>query len=127
MRVFVLDVDGKNVNVDFFTRGDIAIDWPSFLLQKPTSEQIQAITDCTCWELTFKDFQSLFHDIEPFRESARSQLVKSYFELKKRQIAAITDTVAARLEELKKKIPDLYDQVPEEDINTYLGVENLPN
>lgn len=61
IRAYAVDTEGNDISTDFFTTGDIVIDWPSFFLR----EYIQALTDCICWQLDFETFQQLFHSIEP--------------------------------------------------------------
>lgn len=71
VRSFAIDTDGNDISTNFYSVGDIIIDWPSFFLRKPTRENIQALTDCVCWQLDFDTFQTLFHSIEAFREGAQ--------------------------------------------------------
>ena len=75
VRSYAVDTEGNDISTDFYTVGDIVIDWPSFFLRNPTRENIQALTDCVCWQLDFETFQQLFHGMEAFREQGRTRLV----------------------------------------------------
>ena len=121
-RSFVTDTEGKDISTHFYTTGDIMIDWTSFFLRTPTRENIQALTDCTCWQLDFETFQQLFHSIESFREAGRKRLVQSYFELKNHNISMIADQAKDRYQKLMKEKPQILQNVSLKQIATYLGI-----
>lgn len=122
IRSFAIDTDGNDITTGFYTRPDIVIDWPSFFLRSPTKEYTQALTDCVCWQLGFEKFQELFHSIENFREAGRTRLVGSYFALKRRGIAMITDHAKDRYLRLIQEKPQLLNNVSLKHVATYLGI-----
>lgn len=122
VRSYVVDFHGNDISTDFYTTGDIVIDWPSFFLRNPTRENIQALTECTCWELDFETFQNLFHGIKRFREQGRTTLVGSYFSLKKHSIALIADQAKDRYLQLLREKPYVLQNVSLKHIATYLGI-----
>ncbi|WP_226990068.1 Crp/Fnr family transcriptional regulator [Cellulophaga baltica] len=91
-------------------------------MRNPTRENIQALTDCVCWQLDFDTFQKLFHSIESFREQGRTTLVKSYFNLKSHNISMIADQAKERYENLLKENPLIIQNVSLKHIATYLGI-----
>lgn len=122
VRSFAIDTEGNEVSTNFYTVGDIVIDWPSFFMRTPTKENIQALTDCVCWQLDFETFQQLFHSIEAFREAGRARLVQSYFELKRHSTSLITDQAKDRYLRLMEEKPQILQNVPFKQIATYLGI-----
>lgn len=122
IRSFAIDPHGNDVTTGFYTSGEILMEWPSFLLQKPTKENIQALSDCVCWKVGFDQFQELFHGIVAFREAGRSRLVGSYFNLKQRSIAMITDTAKERYLQLLSEHPEIIHQAALKHIASYLGI-----
>ncbi|RPD40901.1 Crp/Fnr family transcriptional regulator [Chitinophaga barathri] len=122
IRSFAIDTEGDDISTNFYTTGDIVIDWTSFFLRKPTRENIQALTDCVCWQLDFETFQQLFHSIESFREAGRKRLVESYFELKSHNISMISDQAKDRYKRLVKEKPQIVQNVSLKQIATYLGI-----
>lgn len=62
VRSYVLDTEGNDISTHFYAKGDIGIDWTSFFLRNPIRENIQALTDCLCWQLDFDTFQQLFEE-----------------------------------------------------------------
>ncbi|MGB3848540.1 MAG: Crp/Fnr family transcriptional regulator [Tunicatimonas sp.] len=121
-RSYAIDADGNDISTNFFVSGDVVIDWPSFFQRQPTRENIQALTDCTTWQLNYDAFQRLFHGIEAFREAGRARLVDSYFELKKNRVAMIADPAKVRYQRLLRERPDIIRYVPLKQIATYLGI-----
>ncbi len=121
-RSYAIDVDGNDISTNFYSVGDIVIDWPSFFLRNPTKENIQALTDCVCWQLDFDTFQKLFHSNEAFREQGRTTLVGSYFALKSHSIAMITDPAKDRYKKLLQERPLIAQNVSLKQLATYLGI-----
>lgn len=121
-RSYVNDSEGNDITTHFYSQGDIIIDWPSFFLRAPTRENIQALTDCDCWQLDYEQFQQLFHGIETFREHGRKRLVNSYFTLKKHGVAIIADSAKERYLRLMQEKPQLIHNVSLQHIATYLGI-----
>ncbi|MCP9765416.1 Crp/Fnr family transcriptional regulator [Lacihabitans soyangensis] len=120
-RSYAIDLEGNDITTKFFGPKDIVIDWHSYFLKKPTRENIQAITPCIAWKITFEDFMKLFH-IEAFREIGRTRLVNSFFELKNHTTSMIIDPAKDRYLSLIKDKPNLIQNVPLKQIATYLGI-----
>lgn len=121
-RSFVTDFEGNDITMDFYATTDIVIEWPSFFLRMPTRENIQALTDCVCWQIDFEAFQQLFHSIEKFREAGRTRLVGSYFALKRHRVSMIADDAKKRYLQLLADKPHIFQQTPLKHIATYLGI-----
>lgn len=122
IRSYAIDTEGNDISTNFYTVGDIVIDWPSFFLRHPTRENIQVLTDCVCWQLDFDTFQTLFHGIEAFREQGRTRLVGSYFALKNHNISMIVEPAKDRYKKLLREKPQLIQNVSLKQIATYLGI-----
>lgn len=122
IRSYVIDTEGNDITTNFFSVGDIVIDWPSFFLRNPTRENIQALSDCVCWQLDFETFQELFHSIRNFREQGRTTLVSSYFALKRHSISMIADQAKDRYLRLLKEKPHIVQNVSLKHIATFLGI-----
>jgi len=122
VRSFVNDTCGNDITTNFYGQSDIVIDWSSFFLRNPTRENIQALTDCICWQLDFEAFQQLFHSIKAFREQGRRRLVSSYFALKNQSVSLIADEAKERYLRLLREKPHIVQNVSQQHIATYLGI-----
>lgn len=120
-RSFAIDLQGNDISTKFFSSTDIVIDWHSYFLRTKCRENIQAITACVAWKITFEDFMKLFK-IEAFRDVGRTRLVNNYFELKNHSVSVISDPAKDRYLNLIKDKPDIVHNVPLKQIATYLGI-----
>jgi CRP-like cAMP-binding protein len=121
VRSYVIDLEGNDISTKFFSATDIVIDWHSYFLKTKCRENVQAITACVAWKITFENFMKLFK-IEAFREVGRTRLVNNYFELKNHSISIIADPAKDRYLNLLKSKPDIVQNVPLKQIATYLGI-----
>jgi CRP-like cAMP-binding protein len=120
-RSYAIDLEGNDISTKFFGPTDIVIDWHSYFLRTKCREDIQAITPCVAWKISFENFMKLFQ-IEAFREVGRTRLVNNYFELKNHSVSIISDSAKDRYLNLLKEKPSIVQNVPLKQIATYLGV-----
>ncbi len=122
IRSYIIDTEGNDITFNLYASGDVVIDYPSIFFFAPTRENIQALTDCICWEITFEDFQEMFNSIPNFREQQRGLLVGSYFALKEHSISLIADQAKQRYLRLLKEKPHIILNVSLKQIATFLGI-----
>ncbi|MEM9528397.1 MAG: Crp/Fnr family transcriptional regulator [Bacteroidota bacterium] len=122
LRSFVVDYDGKEITTDFYSRGQIILEAPSFFLRQPTREYIQALQPSNCWRISYERFQEMFDRIDAFREAGRFRLVQSFFALKKRSISMVADQAKDRYLYLLEEQPEILHNAPLKHIATYLGI-----
>ena len=120
-RSFAIDLEGNDITTKFFGPKDLVIDWHSYFLKAPCREDIQAVSPCKVWKISFTDFMKLFN-IEAFREIGRTRLINNYFELKNHTVSVIADPAKDRYLNLLKAKPDIVQNVPLKQIATYLGI-----
>jgi CRP-like cAMP-binding protein len=122
MRAFAFDLEGNEVTTNFYTPGQIIFEVASFFNRTRSKENIQALTDCEGWFITYKQLNDLFHALPEFREFGRSMLVKGFAELKYRMLSTITETAEERYAALLKSKPEIFQHAPLKYIATYLGI-----
>ena len=122
IRSYVIDIEGNDITFNLYATTDVVIDYPSIFFFAPTRENIQALTDCVCWEISFESFQELFNDITSYREHQRGLLVGSYFALKQHSISLIADQAKDRYLRLLKEKPHIIQNVSLKHIATFLGI-----
>ena len=122
IRSYIIDTEGNDITFNLYATTDVVIDYPSIFFFAPTRENIQALTDCVCWEISFDDFQELFNDISNYREQQRGLLVGSYFALKQHSISLIADQAKDRYLRLLKEKPHIIQNVSLKHIATFLGI-----
>ncbi len=122
IRSYIIDTEGNDITFNLYASGDVVIDYASIFFFAPTRENIQALTDCVCWEISFEDFQEMFNTITSFREQQRGLLVGSYFALKEHSISLIADEAKVRYLKLVKEKPQIIQNVSLKHIATFLGI-----
>jgi len=124
MRAYTFDLKGDEVTTNFFAKGRQVFDHASFFLQTPSEENIQAVTDCIGYSITFEKMNTVFHSIPEFREYGRRMLVKELVSYKKRTLAMINKTAEQRYEDLIKDDKEIFQSAQLKHIASYLGVTN---
>ena len=122
MRAFAFDPEGRDVTTNFYAANQVVFEVNSFFNRVPAQENMQALTNCQAWSLTFQELNNLFHALPEFREFGRGQLVKGFSALKVRMLATITQTAEERYANLLKNHPEILQQAPLKHIATFLGI-----
>jgi CRP-like cAMP-binding protein len=122
MRAFAHDPQGADLTTSFYTSGAVVFEVSSFFQRKPSQENIQALTDCEGWIISYEELNGLFHSMPEFREFGRSVLVRGYAALKDRMLGHITETAEKRYEHLLEQAPEIFQYAPLKNIASYLGV-----
>ncbi|WP_428328990.1 Crp/Fnr family transcriptional regulator [Mucilaginibacter sp.] len=122
MRTFAHDVDGNEVTTGFCSQGQLTFEVSSFFNRTKSKENIQAMSDCEGWYITYDQLNSLFHGSAEFREFGRAVLVKGFAALKTRMLSMITETAEERYELMLKTNPEIFQNAPLKYIASYLGI-----
>ncbi len=122
MRSFAHDTDGNDITTNFHSANQVVFEVASFFNRTASRENIQALTDCQGWYLTYQELNRLFHDIMEFREFGRHILVRGFSALKNRMLSMITETAEERYANLLKSNPEIFIYAPLKNIATYLGI-----
>jgi len=122
MRAFAHDLNANDVTTNFYSEGQLVFEVHSFFNRTRSKENIQALTDCMTWYITYEQLNMLFHSIYEFREFGRSVLVKGFANLKNRMLSTITETAEERYASLLKSNPEIFQQAQLKHIASYLGI-----
>ena len=122
MRAFTMDIDGNDVTTNFYSNQQIVFEVASYFQQKPSNENIQALTYCKGWVGNHELFMKLFHTIPEFREFGRTILVKEFIALKERNLSMINQNAELRYEKLINSNTELFQYAPLKFIASYLGI-----
>lgn len=122
MRAFAIDVEGNDITTAFYSGGQIVFEAASYFRRSPAKENIQALTDCVGWFITFDELQHLFHSMPEFREFGRMIIINGFVALKERMLSLISETAEDRYAHLIQSRPDIFQYAPLKTIASYLGV-----
>ena len=122
MRSFAHDIESNEVTTNFSLPGQMILEVSSFFNRTRSKENIQALTDCEGWYISYAQLNELFHALPQFREFGRSILVKGFSDLKNRTLSMITETAEERYAHLLATSPEILQHAPLKNIASYLGI-----
>ena len=122
MRAYTYDLDGNDVTTAFYSGNQVVCELFSFFKRIPSKENIQALSDCGTWFITFDELQQVFHAMPEFREFGRAILVNAYAGLKQRMLSTLHETAEERYSNLLRSNPDIFNHAPLKNIASYLGI-----
>ena len=122
MRSYSFDLEGNEVTTAFHNKSYPVFEVASFFNRITSKENIQALTDCQGWIITYHQLNMLFHSITEFREFGRSILVRGFASLKTRMLSMITETAEERYVSLLESTPEIFQYAPLKQIASYLGI-----
>ena len=122
LRSYVIDTNGEEKTTEFFVAIQPVFEPASFFKRVVSMENIQALTPCHGWVISFDKLNMLFHRYPAFREMGRGFLVQGFAALKTRMTSQITTTADVRYETLLNASPSLFQHVPLKYIASYLGI-----
>ena len=122
IRAFTYDTDGNEITTFFYPQGRVAFEAASFFLRQPSTEYLQAITDCKVYATNFEKLNMLFHSVPEFREFARAMLVKEFVAYKQRTLSMINKSAEERYTNLVADNNDVFKYAQLKHIASYLGI-----
>jgi len=122
MRSFTFDTNGNEVTTYFYPKNRVVFEASSFFMRTISTENIQAVTDCNGYSITFERLNMLFHSIPEFREFGRAMLVKEFSAYKQRTLAMINKSAEERYTSLMVSNKDIFRNAQLKHIASYLGM-----
>lgn len=122
MRAFTYTPEGVEVTTDFFNCNRPVFEANSFITQTKSVENIQAITDCQGFLVSYEKSNELFHAFTEFRDFARRMLLREFAAYKKRTLALITQTAEERYAGLIDTHKEIFQYAQLRHIASYLGI-----
>ncbi len=122
VRSFILDIDQNEITTNIYTAPCFANDFLSFFKRESSQENLQALSNCKVWSMTYEQVQESFHTIPEFREFGRMLLLNNYSSLKQRMLGMVQLTAEQRYEKLLTQNPQIFQHLALKHIATFLGI-----
>jgi CRP-like cAMP-binding protein len=122
LRVFMLDINGKEATRFLITEGRFGTAFPSFILQEPSLASIQSIEPSHILYISHHEFNELFDIFPAWEHSYRIGLQMDYIASIKRIESLITMDAKQRYQQLMETRPTLIQRLPSKIIADYLGI-----
>lgn len=117
--------DGKEVTFYFGTDGDIIFPLQTRYNPEETYETIELLDDCSFYEISISDLQTLFLTDIHIANWGRMSIEREFIKAERLFIARQFKTSAERYNELLIQIPNITQRVSLGIIATYLGITQV--
>lgn len=121
-RSFYTSDEGKDNTYCFRFPNDLMASYSSFISDKPSIENMQAISDATLSVIKKEKIQELASENPKWSEFLRMIAEQEYLELEKRFFQLQRDTAAQRYDFLIENQPNYIQQIPLQHLASYLGI-----
>src|SRR5690606_3339995 len=96
--------------------------YDSFLTQKPSIYNVEAISNCVLWRISFDDLNAIYNDTQVGDRIGRKVAENIYLKKMKREISLLDDTAKKRYLDLMQEQPHLIQHIPLKYLASYIGV-----
>lgn len=114
--------DGKEIILGFGFENDIITSYYSFILRKPSFENIQALEDTELWGIKYEDIQNLYEKHHQISELGRKLAEKYYLEMAERSVILQNWTAKEKYNHFFKTQPQALQRIPLKQIASYLAI-----
>jgi CRP-like cAMP-binding protein len=121
-KMYVIDLAGKEHNLQFVTENDWVSDLTSFYQEIPSNVYIEAIEPSVVLQVKHDELLSLYTKYHKFDRNFRIILERKYIQLQSRTLLNISVTAEERYKHFIEHHPGLTRRLPNTQIASYLGI-----
>jgi CRP-like cAMP-binding protein len=121
-KMYVIDLAGKEHNLQFVTENDWVSDLTSFYQEIPSNVYIEAIEPSVVLQVKHDELLSLYTRYHKFDRNFRIILERKYIQLQSRTLQNISVTAEERYRHFVENYPSLASRLPNTQIASYLGI-----
>jgi len=96
--------------------------YDSFLTQQPSIYNIEAISDCVLWQISYDDLNAIYENTRVGDRIGRKVAENIYLKKMKREISLLEATAKKRYVDLMKEQPQLIQHIPLKYLASYIGI-----
>ncbi|MBT1707347.1 Crp/Fnr family transcriptional regulator [Fulvivirgaceae bacterium PWU5] len=112
----------KDVTVDFISPSHFVTDYPSFLLQSPSVQYIEALTDVECLVFKRDDIHRLYDQYKTWERFGRLIAERIFCNAEARRKNIISKSAEDLYHDFVREYPHVVQHVPQYYIASYLGL-----
>ena len=113
---------GKETTVDFVGENQFATDYQSFILQVPSEQYLEALTDVDLLVLKKEGINTLFDNFKIWERFGRLIIEKVFCQAERKRKKIISTSHEEQYHEFVAAYPQIIQQVPQYYIASYLGL-----
>ncbi len=114
--------DGTDRSAFFFTEGQFAGAYDSFITQMPSPHFVETLEPCRVLAISYDGLQRLYEQVPAMNELVRKVMENRFVALHQLFTAFILDSPEERYTYLLHHRPDLLHRIPQHHLATYLGI-----
>ncbi len=122
-RMYYVDPKGNQINYRFTVEGNFLVDFQSFLTQKPSRYYWQAMQDARVLAFKHGDVQTIYQQSRNWEHFGRLMAEQVYQQMNARVEMMQFLTPEQRYENLLETQPELFNQVSNFHLSSYLGIK----
>lgn len=122
LRCYTFNENGDEVTTGFYSAPRLVFDAASFFKQKPSVENIIALTKVKGYFSNYAAVDKLFHEHPVWREFGRAMLVLEYISFKSRTMRLINLSAEERYAHLMETNPEIFHHAQLKHIASYLNI-----
>lgn len=122
LRSYFIDEKGEEITNCITFENGLMSAYSSYITQKPTFENIQAIVDTEIQFILKENMEILFNSNIRWQKAGRILSEEQYLNLENRIISFQKDAAVVRYQSLLKNHPEYIKQIPLHYISSYLGI-----
>jgi len=112
----------KEITFGFSFENEFISAYDSFLTQKPSAYQLQALSETTLLSITYKDLQLVYNNTQIGNLIGRLTAERLFLLKSKREQNLLNLTAEERYKKLFKERPELLKDIPLKYVSSYIGV-----
>src|SRR5215831_17597864 len=122
MRYCMFRDDGSEVTCFFMRENDFVGDPNSFFSQKPSDQNVQALTDCSLIIFSYENMQKLFQQLPRAKEVRAA--IDNYVMMKMlhQRTSLLNLEASVRYKEFLREYPDVLQRIPLSYVANFLGI-----
>lgn len=114
--------NGKEATVDFISENQFTSDYQSFLMQTPSKQYLEALTDVELIVLKKESINSLYDEYKVWERFGRLIIERIFCVAEEKRKKTITDSHEEQYQNFVAAYPQIIQQVPQYYIASYLGL-----
>jgi CRP-like cAMP-binding protein len=119
---FCIPAEFDDLTFGFAFAGNFVSAYDFFLMQKPSTYQLETITETVLWSLTYENLQQIYSVTEIGNKIGRLAGEDLFLKKSKRELAFLTDSAEQRYLKLFTEQPHLLQLIPLKYIASYIGI-----
>ena len=122
LRICYYDNKGQEITKYFIDENNFVVDLHSFDDKVPSSEYVQAVTDCQLLVFSQQNWEEIANTIVDWENIVNKIVKKSLIQKIERRSPLVSEDATARYRAFMEKYPQLLNRIPLSYLASYLGI-----